>query len=89
MISQVGLNKANFETFVKELLLVRNYRVEVFVNKGGTKGNDWKIEYKASPGNLTQFEELLFNSNEIVSGNALLAVNMQISEQQKVKFRFI
>lgn len=82
-VKYVTLSKNNFEVLIRDLLLVRNYRVEVFVSKN-TKGTDWKVEYKGSPGNLLQFEDLLFNHNEVVSGNALLSVFLQISDNQKV-----
>lgn len=35
-------NKANFEAYLKQLLLVNHYRVEVFVNKCGK----WALDYK-------------------------------------------
>lgn len=81
----VVLSKGNFENLVRELLIVKNYRVEVYTSKGGARTNDWSIEYKGSPGNLLQFEELLFSNNEMVNGSALIALLLKNENQQKVR----
>jgi hypothetical protein len=40
------LNKSQFETLVRDLLLVKQYRVEVYISKGGKSTTNWTLEYK-------------------------------------------
>lgn len=81
-VDYLSLSKGNFEILLRELLLVRNYRVEVYTKRSGS--NDWAVEYKGSPGNLIQFENLLFNNTEMVGGSSIIAVNLKQNGQQKV-----
>ncbi|XP_055634998.1 DNA mismatch repair protein spellchecker 1 [Toxorhynchites rutilus septentrionalis] len=81
----VVLSKNNFESFLRDLLLVRNYRVDVFTNKGPIKtSNEWVLEFKGSPGNLMQFEDILFANNDMVSGSALIALHVKQQNKQRV-----
>lgn len=81
-VDYVCLSKGNFEILLRDLLLVKNYRVEVYSKKAQT--NDFTLEYKGSPGNLIQFENLLFNNTEMVVGSSIIAVNMKQTGAQKV-----
>ncbi|XP_058455640.1 DNA mismatch repair protein spellchecker 1 [Malaya genurostris] len=82
----VVLSKSNFESFVRDLLLVRNYRVEIYILKGcSTKtSNEWVLEFKGSPGNLAQFEDILYANNDMVAGSALIALHVKQQAKQKV-----
>lgn len=63
------LNKNQFEAFIKHFLLVLHYRIEVYSSKGGQKSNDWFLEFKGSPGNLDQFENIFVDSG-LVTGRS-------------------
>lgn len=81
------LSKGNFEILIKKLLLVRRYRVEIYVADGSIKGCDWSLKYKGSPGYLTQLEEVL---GEGLGGSdentpCLMAVNIKTDPVSKGK----
>lgn len=85
-VDYICINKGNFEMFLRELLLVKSYRVEVYTKSGPS--SEWVAEFKGSPGNLIQFENLLFNNTEMVVGSSIISVNMKQNGQQKVSYQF-
>lgn len=85
-LAYVILSKNQFESWVRELLLVLHYRVEVYVLRASTQksAQDWMLEYRGSPGNLVQFEELLFTNRDMVASSSLIAVYLKSENQQRV-----
>lgn len=69
-------SKNNFEKFIRDLLLVMQYRVEVYVKASQSRNNDWTLEYKGSPGNLQQFEEILFDGCSELIGGYVMGVKL-------------
>lgn len=80
----VILNKSHFETFIRDLLLVKQYRVEVYVNQGSSKNQNWILEHKGSPGNLWHFENILFGNNDIAVGVSVIAVKLGTEGKSRV-----
>ncbi|XP_055848504.1 DNA mismatch repair protein spellchecker 1 [Episyrphus balteatus] len=75
------LSKNHFENVIRDLLLVKNYRVEVYTKKANS--SDWKIEFRGSPGNLIQFEDLLFANKEVLVGNTIISLQIRMEGAQK------
>lgn len=76
-LESVVLNKSHFENFAREVLLVKHYCIEIYT---GSK-SDWSIQYQASPGNLTQVEDLIFGSTDITSQVGILAFKIGTENQ--------
>lgn len=78
------LNKSLFERLLKELLLVQFYRVEVYNCKKGSK-DDYFLEYHGSPGNLWQFENIIFSTSETeIFSNFLVSIQVTSANQLNV-----
>lgn len=82
-LKYASFNKNIFEKIIKELLIVIGYKVEVYTS---SKSGEWALEFKGSPGNLAQFEDLLFSVDNEVLTNLLLAVQLVSTQQQKVSW---
>ena len=74
-IPGVAISKLNFEALMRDLLLVKQYRVELHAKSG----SGWKKIAKGSPGNLSQFEDILFRDHDLCQSSGVLSVDISSS----------
>lgn len=76
-LSYVVISKGKFEGLVRDILLVKKYRIELYVRPAQSRSNDWEVRCKASPGNLAQFEDMLFDDGgALLSGSSIIAIQL-------------
>jgi len=68
----VNIKPNQFQEICRELLLEKKWNVEVYSNESGK----WELWKSASPGNLVQLEDILFNEDAMVESQVMLAVNL-------------
>lgn len=83
------LTRKQFEDAARHLLLIKNYRLEVYVMKSKDH-SEWELEYSGSPGNLTQFEDILFSNKEGIIACGMLSLRFQRSgAENKMGIAFV
>jgi DNA mismatch repair protein MSH2 len=72
------------KAFLREALTTKQMRVEIYEpleGQGGRKINTaWKISKEASPGNIGQLEDLLFDKDDLVSNAVSMAIRVTMKD---------
>ena len=76
----VSLKQAAANEMIKDLLLKRNFKIEVWE----CDNRMWSISKKASPGNLRQVEDMLFSNSDLTAAPVVACINVEYEDNQKV-----
>lgn len=76
----VEMKQEKYEEVVRDLILVKLKKVEVW----GKTGTNWAKEKKASPGNVRDFEELLYRNKELEDTAVSVAICFGVEGQHKM-----
>ncbi|KAI8812287.1 muts domain V-domain-containing protein [Cladochytrium replicatum] len=77
------LSRLNAIAFVRDLLVHKLFRVEIWAAELGRK-NSWSISKRASPGNLQEVEDMIFTAGEVSASPVVLAVKVAPKGDQKI-----
>lgn len=77
------MKRSIFENYVKELLTDKMYRIEVYCNQGTDKSPSWTIEYKGSPGNFTEMEDLVLGDQDVSTSLIVMAIKISLEGMSK------
>lgn len=72
-LPSLGVAGQMFETIVRELLCKRGYKVEVLANERGA----WAAVRRGSPGNIQDFEDMLFEHADMSDSPVIMAVRVR------------
>lgn len=75
----VSVSSAVAEAFLRDALLNKQLRIEIWTQSRGT----WQLSRKASPGNLQDVEDLLFLSANLTAAPVVLAAKVTVSGEHK------
>ncbi|KAG1678939.1 DNA mismatch repair protein Msh2 [Nymphon striatum] len=83
-LEYVTLSQLKFEAIIRELLQVRQYRVELYENQSTGKNQNWILKHEGSPGNMTEFEDLLFGNSDMSSNAGVMSIKLSSENGQQV-----
>lgn len=76
-LASVTLSQAVFQNFIKDALLNKGLKIEIYSNQG----RNWRVTKQASPGNLQDVEELI--GNQMDQNPVVLSLKIQSKADQK------
>lgn len=82
-LASCTLSRPTATTFLREALTTMQLRIEIYESEKGTT-NKWMLAKAASPGNLSQVEELLFAKDDLVSAPIILALKLSDQAGKKI-----
>nr|XP_019008106.1 DNA mismatch repair protein MSH2 [Kwoniella pini CBS 10737]OCF46887.1 DNA mismatch repair protein MSH2 [Kwoniella pini CBS 10737] len=87
-LASVTISPSLTKQFLRDALTIKQMRIEIYVPEErvpGRKDNTrWVSNKVASPGNLIQLEDLLFNDQSLSSSSVIAALRIQVKESQRI-----
>lgn len=85
-LPSVTISMTLAKAFLRDCLTSKQMRVEIYEPEGGARAKNnarWQLAKVASPGNITQLEDLLFAHDDLLSNAVSMALRIQMKEGQR------
>ncbi|WRT70598.1 uncharacterized protein IL334_007596 [Kwoniella shivajii] len=83
-LTSVNINTSLTKSFLREALTVKQMRIEIYVPEEKVPGRKdhtkWILAKSASPGNLMQLDDLLFNDRDLLANAVIMSIKIQSKE---------
>ncbi|RIB23812.1 putative DNA mismatch repair protein MSH2 [Gigaspora rosea] len=83
-VPSCALSRQNLETFLRDALMNKQMKIEIWAQEQKKANYSWKIIQQASPGNIQDLEDFLFSNVEISTSPVVLSVKLQNLGDQKI-----
>lgn len=84
-LASVTLSHAVATSFLRDALTTKQLRVEIFEHERGGTSYKWRLAKEASPGNLSQLEDVLFTGGqvgaELLQNPVIMAIRVKASDK--------
>ncbi|BEI79611.1 hypothetical protein CcaverHIS002_0101400 [Cutaneotrichosporon cavernicola] len=85
-LPSVTISMTLAKAFLRDCLTSKQMRVEIYEPEEGARAKNnarWQLAKVASPGNISQLEDLLFASEDLLSNAVSMALRIQIRDGQR------
>lgn len=85
-LPSVTISMTLAKAFLRDCLTSKQMRVEIYEPEDGARAKNnarWQLAKVASPGNISQVEDLLFASEDLLSNAVSMAIRIQMKDSQR------
>ncbi|CDZ98435.1 dna mismatch repair protein msh2 [Phaffia rhodozyma] len=80
-LPSVTLNQNAAKGFLRDALTARQMKIEIYSQEGtGRPNQPWLLTRQASPGNISQLEDLLFTNHDLLTSPIVMAIKVMTKD---------
>ncbi|KAJ1553075.1 MutS-like protein, partial [Nowakowskiella sp. JEL0078] len=78
------LSRQSCITFIRDVVFNNNFKIEIWQNDSSSRKINWTVVKRASPGNIQDVEQLLFENSDVNVSPVILALKLVPSSNNAI-----